>query len=300
MIQHLQAASTRGFDADVLQSVVLVDFWAPWCVACRALDPILEDMAAAYEGRVGIYKVNIDEEPDLRQRFAISGIPALILFVDGTPTRLRDVKSRAALRAVLDGALGQTSARPAEIAMETAAEDGLLARLDRIWGQIELQLGEAGAGLPDAFGTARAIGGDVGAALNAYYLWLLEDHVWGMASYVKDDQERAFLQRLKALQTHDLAGVFNRDDWLELAHEVQAYVSEPGPAHDRVDVGIALIPLSDLAHFSIDDFHGYVESLARRSTASASEPDSAREIKARAFALAAGRQLVASFQAGRS
>lgn len=71
------------FDASVKEGVVLVDFWAEWCAPCRRLAPIVDQLADEYDGRLTVAKVNIDENPQTPMRFAIRGIPTLLLFKDG-------------------------------------------------------------------------------------------------------------------------------------------------------------------------------------------------------------------------
>lgn len=77
--------NSQNFEAEVLKSdiPVLVDFWAPWCGPCKALNPILEKVEAEVAGRVKIVKVNIDESPDVSSRYSIMSIPTLLVFKDG-------------------------------------------------------------------------------------------------------------------------------------------------------------------------------------------------------------------------
>jgi thioredoxin 1 len=74
-----------NFEQEVMKSAVpvLVDFWAPWCAPCRAIAPMLEQVAAEYEGKVRIGKINVDEEGELAMQYGVSGIPTLILFKGG-------------------------------------------------------------------------------------------------------------------------------------------------------------------------------------------------------------------------
>ena len=82
LIKHLSDAS---FEADVLQAAtpVLVDYWAEWCGPCKMIAPILDEVAGAYQGKLQVAKMNVDENREVPAKFGIRGIPTLMLFKDG-------------------------------------------------------------------------------------------------------------------------------------------------------------------------------------------------------------------------
>ena len=77
--------SDATFEQEVLKSEqpVLVDFWAVWCGPCKAIAPIIDGIAAAYDGKLKVAKMNVDENAATPSRFGIRGIPALLLFKGG-------------------------------------------------------------------------------------------------------------------------------------------------------------------------------------------------------------------------
>ena len=98
MPKHL---TETDFDAAVASGTVLVDFWATWCGPCRMLAPVIERLAADFDGKATVAKVDVDQCPALAMRYNIQSIPTVILFKDGQPVQtiigLRSYEDYAAL-----------------------------------------------------------------------------------------------------------------------------------------------------------------------------------------------------------
>ena len=80
-----RAVTEATFDAEVLKSekTVLVDFWAEWCGPCRAVSPILDQIASEHSDKIDIVKVNVDENPQLAMKYQITSIPAFKVYQAG-------------------------------------------------------------------------------------------------------------------------------------------------------------------------------------------------------------------------
>ena len=87
MSENVHETSDSSFENDVIKSQipVLVDFWAPWCGPCKAIAPILEEIATEFNGKIKIVKVNVDDNPKVPAQFSIRAIPTLIIFKSGVP-----------------------------------------------------------------------------------------------------------------------------------------------------------------------------------------------------------------------
>jgi thioredoxin 1 len=85
MSEALLEVTDQNFDAEVLNSAktVLVDFWAPWCGPCRAIAPVIEELAGEWAGTVVVGKCNVDDNPVTPGKFGIRAIPTLIIFKNG-------------------------------------------------------------------------------------------------------------------------------------------------------------------------------------------------------------------------
>ena len=101
----MKEITSENFEKEVAKSdkLVLIDFWAPWCMPCRMMAPVLEEFADKHENEVVVAKVNVDDEPNLAREFNVDGIPCFILFKNGKAVRQTvGYQPRAGLEQLLD------------------------------------------------------------------------------------------------------------------------------------------------------------------------------------------------------
>ena len=103
--QNVVALTDQNFDQEVLQSPVpvLVDFWAEWCMPCKMLSPLIDELAGEYAGRAKVAKLDVDTARDTAIRFGIESIPTVILFKGGRPVALfRGPQNKREYKAAID------------------------------------------------------------------------------------------------------------------------------------------------------------------------------------------------------
>ena len=107
----MREVTDASFQREVLESdtPIVVDFWAPWCGPCHAVEPVLNDLEREHEGTVEFVKLNIDENVETASRYAVLSIPTVILFDGGEP---RETVVGARPRSHYEQALAFTSSTP--------------------------------------------------------------------------------------------------------------------------------------------------------------------------------------------
>jgi thioredoxin 1 len=110
MAENIIEVNQDSFQQSVLeaQKPILVDFWAPWCGPCRAVAPVVEELAKEYQGKVNFAKVNVDESPFIASKFGVMSIPTLIVFKDGKPAeQVVGFKPKDQIKKLIDKTLTQ-------------------------------------------------------------------------------------------------------------------------------------------------------------------------------------------------
>ena len=109
MAGNVAEVSDQNFETDVIKSEtpVLVDFWAPWCGPCRAIAPVVEELAGEYHGKVSFAKLNTDDNQRTAMQYGIMSIPTLLVFRGGNEVaRVVGVQSKQNLKKTLDSVVG--------------------------------------------------------------------------------------------------------------------------------------------------------------------------------------------------
>ncbi|MBM3167054.1 MAG: thioredoxin [Chloroflexi bacterium] len=110
MAEYILNVNQDSFQKSVLeaQRPILVDFWAPWCGPCRAVAPVVEELAKEYQGKVDFAKVNVDESPFVASKFSVMSIPTLIMFKGGKPLeQVVGFKPKDQLKKLIDNTLAK-------------------------------------------------------------------------------------------------------------------------------------------------------------------------------------------------
>lgn len=95
--------SSENFDETVSSGVAVVDFWATWCSPCKMLAPIIEELSNDYDGKVTVGKVDVDDYPNIAQKFGVFSIPTVFIFKDGEiKERLVGFRAKSQLAEIID------------------------------------------------------------------------------------------------------------------------------------------------------------------------------------------------------
>lgn len=108
MADHINSVTDQDFQGEVLSAAgpVLVDFWAEWCEPCKRVEPVLNELAAHYDGRLKIAKMNVEQSPVTPRQFGVRGLPTFILFKDGKPQAQHiGAVSKSAMMSFIDRAI---------------------------------------------------------------------------------------------------------------------------------------------------------------------------------------------------
>jgi thioredoxin 1 len=108
--ENIMTVDQNSFQKNVIdsQKPVLVDFWAPWCGPCRAVAPVVEELAKEYGDKAGFAKVNVDESPILASQYGVMSIPTIMVFKGGKPAeQVIGYKPKNELKKLLDKVLKQ-------------------------------------------------------------------------------------------------------------------------------------------------------------------------------------------------